>query len=400
MPDVAETLTVRATEKAQAIAQNVTQEIIAKQIDSKTGLTLPTNGLKDGLVQSLKGAREEITGGVNTKLSNPLFTTGAKDQLSSIDVYGQKNNNIINTFVDTLKGILTGSLESFREQGLGGILGNITSFQNVISQAANGFNLNPAAMADRILGCIGSSSALNSVSDALKTACTLGGQISPQLASTVYTVIENVVTTSFTPNVKDAQSLYSLVDQVTNDSRLSGVIDFGAQCSIFTGMMGSAIDLNMPGAISTLVEKSKHDDVAKIALQANAVNAVVSGNLTVVNLFLDELGAGKMMRDIPNAVPTLTQNYQSPTVIPESELPAKWTEFNTTLEKFDPNWTTVERDGENVSNLAAVTNASPDAKRLMAQDPTLATALLIAGKYPPVDLRKNLKSKYPLAAVA
>lgn len=399
MPEIIDSLTQRATQKAQAVAQNALVEITKQAQEGTDGLKLPTNGMKDGLVRSLKGAREEITGGINTKLTNPLFSTGAKDELSLIDVYGQKNNSTINTFVETLKGVLTGPLEAFREKGIGGILGNIESFSNVVAQVANGFNLNPQAMADRISGCIGQSSLFNNMSSALKTATTLGGKIPPEISNVVFTVVNEVVSSSKTNNVRDAQDLFNLVDQVTSDSRMSGLMDYGAQCSVYTGMVGQAIQLNVPGCIDALAERANNDDVVKVALQANAINAIQSGNLEVVNLFLENIGAGKIVRDIPNAAPVLAQTYVAPKVAPEDTLDAEWDNLQTALTMLDPSWDIVYRAGESVTNLEVFTKASPDAKRLMARDPGYATALLIAEKHPSVDLKKNIKKKYPLAAI-
>lgn len=356
---------------------------------TKEGTKIPAVELVKNILGKEVG---KMGSGISTKLASAIFTTGAKDELATADVYGKTNSDVINQLTGLLKG---GDLNQF---GLGsGKSSIVTDLMKMVKVDAGKLSLDTKGWTDRLVSEMGSGSGLlNGLSDNLKGSLTQSLHITPSTYDKILVGVGNAYSSYRSGDLTTARGVFNLMGRVCGDTELFKTIDLGAQANLFTGLISQAISLGVPEAIDKLLESSKDPSVTRAALHNNIETAVNAGDLATVNLIAQKLGNGRVTSQVPLAVSKLLANYKIPAGKKETDYPALWLSFKATLDNISPTWMTVERDGVSISNLAAFSKASADARKVMQTDPTLRVATLIAGSYTSRNLLEAAQKQYPL----
>lgn len=329
------------------------------------------------------------------KLADTIFKSGPKDELLAVDVFGISDSNVLNSITGKLTGFATDALESFRKNG------GITNLTSLIKDAASGkLSLNADALKDRVISAMGgTSNILRSVSDGLQKTLTQGFGISPEVYSQIEATVSGVATSFNTGNIKDAQGIFNLVNQITGQKELAQFMDVGAEANMLSGLFREAITLGVPGCVDALVQNAKSDTAADYALRANIQVAVGMADLNTTNLMVDTLGLNRVIADVPNAAALLLSSYRIPAGVSYEGLDAELTRLLSTLDKLQPGWGSYNRNGVAVSDLSLYTFASPDARKLLDRDPTHRLNAVVASQYQPINMLQQAKKMYPLAAL-
>ena len=383
----------------QKPSTGVAKEATKEKNATKTTPAIPqqTSKIKGHKVSSnelmtsvLGKAVSGLSTGVSTKLASGIFGTGAQDQLISQDIYGKDNSDIINTFTDRLKDAAGGLL--------GGSKSSIVSDLLNIAKSSGG-KLDLGSMTDRIAKEMsGGSGILNQLTAGVKDKLTGQLGVSSDLFDKMKVTLGNLSSGYQNGDLNSARGIFDLMGRFCGDSDLFKMVDLGAQTNLLSGLIDQAMSFGFSDAIDRLIDSSQDSKVTTISLENNIRTAVERADLTAINIIADNIGALRITSRSPEAVVTILARYRIPAGKKDTDYPTLWTALKETLDRIDPHWLTVERNGESLLNLASFRNASDDVKKIAGNDPQIGVLLMIAKDYPSVNLMDALKKQYPLLA--
>ena len=353
--------------------------------------------LKRQLDSKASGALEKRIGALaNSKLADTFFTAGPKDELLTVDVLGVSDTGILNNLVNKLTGFDTSGLESFRA-GSGNILSDLGS---ILSNAASGYSINTGTLVNRVVDAIGGNSyALRSLSNTAQQIVAQELGISPSVYRAVSAVINGNNTGFYANNISDARGVFDLVGQITGDRQLMQFFDVGAEANLISGLVHEAIALGIPDTIDLLVQKSKSSDAARYALRANIGYAVQTANINTMTTMLTHVDPALVLNDYPTAGSQILANYVMPKDLPSSSYGAEYTKLKNVLDQVHPGWDSVTRGNDAIVDLTFFSRASADVQRLLAAEPSYATAIKIAPSFRVQDLKAMARRMYPRIAL-
>lgn len=329
-----------------------------------------------------------ISTGINTKLSDGLFTSGAKDELIAADIYGEDNSSIINTFTDKLSGI-------------GGLItGNKSSIvSDLLKMASSGGKIDLKSMTDRIVQEMGGSSGIiSNLSSAVQGKLTGSFSVSSELFDKMKVSLGDITSGYRGGDLTSARGIFDLMGRFCGDSDLFKMVDLGAQTNLLSGLIDQAISYGVTEFIPKLLENSKDSRVTEISLENNIQSAVEQADLATINLIADTLGSARITTFAPTAVSTILARYKIPNGKKDTDYATLWAALKTTLDRLDPYWLEVQRGSELHYNLGSFTLASEDVKKIVVSDPVASLLVMVGKDYPKIDLMESAKKQYPLLA--
>lgn len=373
-----------ASTKMQAKAQAA----LTDRLGSGTGEL--TKRLQKGSLKAMD--KNQTKNLAESKLADTVFKSGPKDDLMAVDVLGISDTGIRNSLTGKLTGFASNLLASFKNNG-------VTDLSSIIRAATgNGYNISSEGLKDRVFSAMGGTSALiRSTSDALQKTLTEGFGIPPEVYNQVEGVVNEVSYGFNSNNVKDANAIFGLVNQLTGNKETAQFFDVGAEANLLSGLFHEAIQLGVPNAVDALVLKAKSDKAADYALRSNVQVAVLSSDLQTTSMMVDRLGINRIQADLPNSAELLIANYKIPTGTTATGLAAELTKLVETLDKLKPGWSSYSRNGVAVSDLSIYSYASEDAKRVLSRSPTHLVAMTVAAEYRSVAMVSQAKDMYPFA---
>ncbi len=388
---------VQALKSSSAKAINAASTALTRGKDALLGNVLKSK--VSGMMSSQTAAMIEGESKINAKLAPTVVTTGPQDDLLTVDAYDFQAKDILSGFTGKLSSSVLGDIgDSFRAGG--GLAANMA---NLLKRGSDGkIGLNGDAFKDRLVNSLGGRTGLlNSMSGALKNSIGQATGIPDNILNRADVVINGVVRSVQTGDIKSASTLFGLVGGVLDDSSLVEFLDVGAKTSLLTELYRQAMTLGVPEAIDIIVDKAGDNDKAAVyALSMIIDDAVINGNIQTVNKLIDKLGPAAVLAKFPSAVPQILASYQYATVTAAGpNFPVLYAELNTTLSRLDPNWGRRTRNGVSVLDLSVFTNISVDARAILSSTGPFVEAVQVASLYPPVALAQRGKQMYPLAAL-
>jgi len=138
------------------------------------------------------------------------------------------------------------------------------------------------------------------------------------------------------------------------------LVDIEATAQVLAGMITTLIDYDMVEDIEAVLGTSTSTIAVKRAIGIASANIGESGNLSMINWMLDEIGVSDALFYNSNLTYTILSNYDrsalsSPTGGSTPEDPNEY--FFSTLTRIDPNW---DKEGE-LYYFNVIKDASPDA---------------------------------------
>lgn len=357
---------------------------------------------------------------LSKKLVSTLFSTGPKDDLTTVDVYGVMSKALIPSINGKLNlqigqnlmqqlGIPGDPKDSLKQLlggggGLGSLVNGLTSSGNPIAEALkkveSGWGIDKEGLTNRVIDALGGKSGLvNGLSDGLKTALTSTVGLNGSLGNQITAVVNNVTQKVNVSSLTDARDLLALVGEVTGSPELSQFFDDGAETTLLSGLFGEAIAQGMPNAVEALITNARDSDIVKKALQQNIGTALVSGNLDTVNLLAGALKAGPILKEVPDAPSVVLSAYKAPKGTTQAAYTQERDKLLTALTGLDPNWGKSDRGGSTTVDLAAFTSLSKDSERALATSSEHAVVLELAKTYRSTSFRSQIKKQYPRAAI-
>lgn len=373
-----------------AVSSAVSQASSA--ISSVTGaLSSLTSAAQSALSSALGGL---ATGSGTTPFALPTFLSKPDATIGVKDVYGVTNNAVEN--LAEIAGSGLSSALTSAVQGTGGL----DSALSALTQNADGsLSVDPAALTDRIKDALGgSTAALNRVGDSvLSTATNAASGPTSALMTTFDSTISNATNSFSAANIEDAKGLFSAINQLTNNSQMAQYFDVGAEASLLTGLFQEAVNLGLPEAITVLSNNANSTAAANQALKNITNTALSTGDLTTVNLLVDQLGSGQILAIQPQAAAIVLQGYTMPKGTASSQYSATGTALLNALNALDPAWSTTQRGDGSVSDLSCFSRMSNDARTVLQAEGTYAVPILIASRYPHEPWLTTIAEMYPLS---
>lgn len=391
MASIPSSITSAAKSAATNVAKSVSNPLVDRAKEASNLLTSKLGSSKDAsakVTNQLKNLAE-------AKLAPTLFSAGAKDELMTVDVLGISDSSIINNLTGKLSGFAQSAFESLRKNP-----GMLTDLTSMIRNDGSGFSFDADSLKERVMSSFtGSQSLMRGLSTNLQTALTQGVGIDNALYSQVEGTVNGVIQSFQSGNFSDARGIFNLVNQLTGNSQLAQFFDVGAEANLLSGIFREAIQMGVPDAIDSLIEKSKSSTAADYALRGNIEVAVSFSDLQTTATMIERLGVNRVLADVPDAPERLVASFTIPTGTTAAQYPALYTELAGILDQLRPGWATYDRGGTPISDLSLFSKASPDAITLFKTQPTLLVAATIASSYPAVDMKVQAKQMYPYALI-
>ncbi len=381
-------LATGATSKLSSLAQNKLGGALGGVLGGKAGdlLSQALSGLSDTGVKNLVSAR--IVPG--------FLTNGPKAETLTEDVYGVSDNNLLNNVGDKITGFAKDAFNDIRKSP-----SLVTDLTSLVMSGGKNWAVTKEGLADRVMGSLGGKRGLiSNLGSQFKETIAGGLGLPDDIYDTIVVTIADK-TTSFRGEPSNARQVFSLVNQVTRDSQLSGYFDVGSESALMSGVMREALALKVPDVIDVLVENAKDDQIAYNALYANMREAVEQSDLDTILLMIQKVGINAFKSQVPDAATLLLQNYVLPVGTTTEEYDSELESLKVVLLLLDDRWDQIERNGTWIQDLTPFANISDDAQKLMQRDDELMVPSLIAGKYTTSPkLVDELQQMYPLVPFA
>lgn len=340
-----------------------------------------------------------------------LFETGAKDELAAVDVYSVTDTKVKTSLLDTLQNTSKTVIDA--------IVANPDLLQTVsasLIKSGGKIAFDKSALLDSL-----SSTGLGSKAKAL------AGDLSPKITSAIGQGLDY-----FSDNPNFSQGIFSSIDGIKNDicgddyGSASSVTDFLSlltgkrsystsrddEASLLHAMLGQAISNCQPAAFEAILDhysgKPEYDEMARSVAANSFYNASMSGRIDVNKSLVDRLGGPTVLAQVPNATEVIMTNYSIPYAVKPNGYNQQLNEMIDLLESLDPEWDTVERQVQTIDvngfvvtstvtemDLSVFATASEDARKLFKTHPDYRDAVIISENYPPINVKENVKRKYP-----
>lgn len=223
-------------------------------------------------------------------------------------------------------------------------------------------------------------------------------EMTGQDAATLKVAMNNVQTEAPSNRQGDATALAQILSNVSGSQEVIDVFDMHAEVALLGGLLDQAIDLGIPQAVETLLERIDDVEVQRRVALERLRLAALNSQLGTVRSIVDVAGADAALAKVPDIIELVTQNYSWGVNVRSDEYPAKRDELIATLDQINPRWHSKKRDGQWVSNLEPFSRASQDALTLFQMSP-YALQATIAPKYPKQSYVTVARKYHPRASI-
>jgi hypothetical protein len=391
------------TDKLKAKATSAAKSYAEKKVDSlKSSLNQKLSDKLASLGDKIKSAvgSESLA---NAKLTDTTFFTKPTDELLTPDIYGLKDSNILSSVTSKLGAEVGNALEAFKSGAASSLSG---ALKNVLTISNGKVSLNTDSLKTRVMDALGGKSGLmNTLTKSAQNALTssVTGVLTSaknELADKVSVVVNGFATSLKTEDIASARGLCNMVNAITQDSKLTQFFDVESEATLLAGVMRNAIDLQIPNVVETLFDRSKSSEAAAYALRSNVDVALQYGDASTIAMMIDKLGAEQVLGDNPDAAKSLLTFYTIPTGVTTASYGALSDNLRGLLDTLSPNWNTVERNGETISNLSTLSVMTDDARRVLSVHDDVGLSCMIASSYADeTDVLSSLKSDFGYALI-
>lgn len=176
-------------------------------------------------------------------------------------------------------------------------------------------------------------------------------------------------------------------------------VDAPAEFAIYKQALDEASCLNLVNAAEQILDKFPGTEGIKLAL-SSAKSAIGSGNLDILNTFMDVAGVDALKARYPTMVGDLLKNFKITTDRSPVELGNQRTALESTLNRVSPTWDKTTKNGTPVTDLGVYSQLSPDANRVFSLDAETTALATIAGSYDTRNVDDLMALQYPAVSFA
>lgn len=205
--------------------------------------------------------------------------------------------------------------------------------------------------------------------------------MSGQDAATIKVAMRNVQSSVASDKQSDASALAQILSNITGAEETIQIFDLHAEVALIGSLLDKAIELGIPQATETLLEKIDDVEVQRRVALDRLRLAAIGSQLATVRSITRLAGSDAAMAKVPDIITLITQNYSWGYSVQRDEYPAKRDELIETLNLLNPRWHLKRRDGQWVSDLEPFAMASEDALTLFKMSDYSLQAM-VAPTYP------------------
>lgn len=329
------------------------------------------------------------------RLSDSIFQGRGTDGMVVDDAYQISTGETRNSVYESAKGIFSDAIKGLQTNKQS--IGELT---RLVLDSKNG-TVNKGEMFSRALGALGTSlpGLLGTLGGTLKNKIggAAGELIGPDAQKAVEVLYNNVPTLLSTTNVKDSEDLISLIQELTGNSELAGLINIEAESAVIAGIAGTLLDYDIPNLLDDVLDMSRSDTVRYNAMAYISTRAVAGADLDTVNKIIDTIGLSMFLENNPNAIKDIVGSFYLGSEETPDQWPAKRDKMITLLNRIDAHWFEYNRNGEWVINLQTFSWSSGDTKKLFLLDLPWRTYQLASTGWQAQNVSAVEKELYPNA---
>ena len=378
-------LATGSIQKVSSMTQNKLGSALSSALGKSTGGLLGNtlSKMTDSAAKNLAGA----------KIVPGFLDSGPKDEAVVVDPYGVSDNGILNALGDSVSDMFKNAVDSLRRSP-----DLITDLTSMVLSGEGSLSMLRENLTDRVVNSLGGQyGIMNSVTGSLRDNIVGGAGLPEGIFDTAMVAVEEGLRSFQAGGMTNARCVYALLNQITNHSRLNQFFDVGSESALMAGVMRELIALGVPESVDVLVQNAPHAEVAYNALYANMRAAVEYSDLDTINMMLEQLGSTTFLSRVPDAVHILLSNYELPVGTTDTNYDMEWQALQACLNKLQPGWGRVQRNGAWIADLSFYSTLSEDAKVLMRRDPLHLIAATVGPSYRDApDMLDELKRRYPL----
>lgn len=325
------------------------------------------------------------------KLADTTFTTGPKDELAAVDVYGLQDTEVKNNIVS--------SLADFSSEVVGKVRNEVGAFGKLQDAVdiVTGKITDPKVAADRVVAMFEDGafdfsnlkeSVKNATFDALESAV-------PQEGTLKY-LADGVLHVAKTGDVPNAKELLLSLGEIVGETEALKLVDLGLESAIAEALVDDIIDMGMPELIGYLEKNASDSSVTHSMSRHKIRKAARTGNLDFTMRLLGHVGPKVAMSDNPDLVEVVLESYRYPDTTP-IDYDVEYTRLKDFLVLLNPAWADGGRsdiDGW----LQPFIRVSDDAMELFVQrasESKYRTQAIIGSHYRDNEMAKLTKTFFP-----
>jgi hypothetical protein len=236
---------------------------------------------------------------------------------------------------------------------------------SLIASVKNGkVQLNAQAILGRMTG--GNSplaSAFRTVSDGVRSAMAIPGQLLNQVSATISGTISAVSAAA----MDDVRGIASVVNAASNGTYGITITDNGAMAGMVASVSIQGAGLGLPKIFSTLAATIQNPQVLVAAARDVAMHAVSVGNMTLLADVAGVRISGNLSAVYPSVVRDACRTARPVPGTSRSTYPSAFASLKLNFSSLDPAWNTTPRAGTVVSNPGIVVNSQNPYLRDMVQ---------------------------------
>lgn len=344
------------------------------------------------------------------KLASPIFQTGPKDALATLDVYTSTGKDVINSIQ---------ALTNTSSLNIGGLLGSLTganaAFGGLLKSVKGKIAIDKDALAKRLIGAIPSvASGLRDLTSNLK-AGVLGSMAD---LGSLQATVGGLQTTLSSANFADVSAFGGLMGNLTlnmDAAQQFNLVDKDAFSGIISGAIAEGAKLGMPSSFSTLTtgltlgNNPLTDDVLNRVVAQSMPTLLKEGDFRTL-LDMSSSSVGKNMGVVmPDFAQQITQTYSRKYNGQANDLFDDHLKVLQTLTNVNADWDKVVRNSEegtdDTINLLSLLGSSRDFRALIAAgisnlgDHDRQKYYALHGLYEETTVEAEIKRYFPRVAV-
>lgn len=329
-------------------------------------------------------------------IASSIFTGAPTDKIEVKDVYSIDSNVLENELDSYSDGLDLSLLESVRKDPKLAV-----DFSNFLKPLVSGkFNLNKNQMISRILSLIKSSKInFNSLSSDLQNELLNSNSLSALNFNNLSVNIDGTDNLISCDNVSETIDMLSITTSYLGISSNIQTTDIGAETALMSNIFSYVSTLKIPGLMDTLISSSDNTESLNQSLKNCVPDVIQQNDLDSLNSIINKIGAEEVLTADPNAVQNILSSYTLDSTTTADEYQKLYNQLTGTLDSLNPNWNTIERNGETITDLTSLDGISDDAKTILSINSDYQTMFLINDDFSTSDMTLSAQSIYPFTFI-
>ena len=341
-------------------------------------------------------------------LSPTTFSSGAKDELATADVYSITNNNPINSIQEIINEEIFNNANKLRSSFANATNINL-SLETMAKANAEGLALQKVNELKSRLA-----EASTYMASALGTipSSTLSGMLQNTNLNTLIapiTMTVNGVSKMFPGvNLPDALSMGNLINEIGCTTDAFSMYDPAAQAGMYAGIINGAYRYGIPNAFGALMSCRTDKRMINTVANNSIYGTISSGDIGSLYSMSELTSPGALRTCNPNLINDFSTGFVSPGG--SASVVENNARFDTLINSFNninPQWNTAQRGGESVLNLSNVIGGSPDFNGLMrngvlgnGNNSSVSPLMLLASAFTKTTVMDKISESFPLTSLA